>query len=90
MIIMMYEFCALGYPFACLYGCVCGFPPLQWSSMLLMWVDARTRGSGNGNEDATTWWLWTGLGLTREPSAEEVLLSRFIFLYENLCFVDSF
>jgi len=55
MIIMMYEFCALGYPFACLYGCVCGFPPLQWSSMLLMWVDARTRGSGNGNEDATTW-----------------------------------
>jgi len=90
MIIMMYEFCALAYPFACLYGCVGGFPPLQWWSILLMWADARTRGSGNGNEDDTAWWLWTGMGLTREPLAEEVLLSRFIFLYESLCFVDLF
>ena len=85
MIIMMYEFCAPAYPFACLYGCVCGFPPLQWSSTLLMWEDVRTRGSGNGNGDATAWWLRTGMGLTIRPSAEEVLLSRFIFLYKNLC-----
>ena len=83
MIIMVYEFCALAYPFACLYGCV-------WFSSFAMiinsiWADVRTPGSGNGNGDATTWWLWTGMRLTMEPSAEEVLLSRFIFLYKNSC-----
>jgi len=85
MIIMMYEFCALAYPFARLYGCVCDLPPLKWSLILLMWADVRTNDSGNGDGDATAWWLWTGMGLTMEPSAEEVLLSRFIFLYKNLC-----
>jgi len=46
MITMMYECCAPTYPFACLYGCVCGFPPLQWSSTLLMWADVGTLDSG--------------------------------------------
>jgi len=55
MIIMMYEFCVLAYPFACLYGCVCGLPPLQWSSILLMWADTRTPGSGIDDRDAAAW-----------------------------------
>jgi len=55
MIIIMCEFCTLAYPFACLYGCVRGFPPLQWSSILLMWADVRTPGSGDGNKDVAAW-----------------------------------
>jgi len=33
MIIMMYAFCALAYPFACLYGCV-------WSSSFAMIINS--------------------------------------------------
>jgi len=80
----MYESCALAYPFTSLYGCVCGLPPLQWSSILLMWADVRNRGSGNGDGDATAWWSWTGMGSLWSPQLKK-LLSRFTFLYKNQC-----
>jgi len=78
----MYESCALAYLFACLYGCVCGLPPMQWSSILLMWANVRNRGSGNSDGDATAWWSWTGMGSLWSPQLKK-LLSRFTFLYKN-------
>jgi len=73
MIIMMYELYALAYPFACL-NVVCGLPPLQWSSILLMWADVRTRGSGNGDGDATTWWSWTGMDSLWSPQLKKFII----------------
>ena len=66
---------------------VCDFSPLRWSSILLMWADVRTLGSGNDNRDATTWWLWMGLGLTMESTTEGVLLVYdSLVLDKTLCY----
>jgi len=34
----------------------------------------RTPDSGTNDIDAAAWWLWTGIGLTMEPTTEGDLL----------------
>jgi len=87
MIIMMYEFCALAYPFACLYGCVCGLPPLQWSSILLMWADARTPSSGIYDRDVAAWWTGRVLGPFWGPSLKNLFTMFSLSVLDSLLLV---
>jgi len=77
--------CYTSLPFRLLVCCV-WLSPLRWSSILLMWADVRTPGSGNDSRDAAAWWLWTGIELTMGSAAEGVYLVRIsLVLDKNLC-----
>jgi len=78
--------CYTSLPF-CLFVCCVWLSPLRWSSILLMWADVRTPGSGNDSRDVAAWWLWTGIRLTMGLAAEGVLLDTFsLVLDKNLCY----
>ena len=69
----------------CLFDCyVCGFLPCDDHQFLLMWADVRALDNGNGNRDAAAWWVWTGIGLSMEPSTEEMLLVRFLSFWTRV------
>jgi len=79
------RICYTSLPFLLLVCCV-WLSPLRWSSILLMWADVRTLGSGNDSRDAAAWWLWTGIELIVGPAAEGVYLVRIsLVLDKTLC-----
>jgi len=79
------RICYTSLPFRLLVCCV-WLSPLRWSSILLMWADVWTIGSGNDSRDATAWWLWMGIELTMGPAAERVYLVRIsLVLDKTLC-----
>jgi len=63
---------------------LCGFPPLQWSSILLMWADVRTLDSDNDSRDAAAWGLWMNIGPTMGPIVEGVSLVMMVLSIQGL------
>jgi len=66
------RFLYTSLPF-CLLECCVWSSLLQWSSILLMWAEVRTLGSGIDNRDVAAWWIGRVLGLLWGPSLKDLL-----------------
>jgi len=62
----------------CLLVCCVWSSLLRWSSTLLMWADARTPGSGEGNRNAATRWIGQVLGPLWGPLLEDFIIYVFL------------
>ena len=66
------RFLYTSLPF-CLLVCCVWSSLLQWSSILLMWADVRTLGSGMDNRDAAAWWIGWVLDPLWGPSLKDFI-----------------